>query len=140
MSVETDAIALAIRFFESDGYTVQDVSRARGHNGYDLLITRDGSATKVEVKGCTRPWQIPDPYETEFDPNRRLVADLLCVVYLMDPEQPSLCLIPRDAIPADMVKPKMGYRISGRFKKQEVLEQFWRPLHLTDDSRGQSDA
>lgn len=136
MSVETDAVELAKRYFANEGYTVQDVSRKRGHNGYDLLLIRDGAFTKVEVKGCTRPWQIPDPFVTEFDQDRRLVADYLCVVYLTDPRNPSLCLIPRDAIPVDLVKPKSGYRLSGRFKKREILEGFLRPLPFVESLDG----
>lgn len=128
MSVELDAIRVATAMFADDGYTAEDVSRKRGHNGYDLLLERGGTTVTVEVKGCTRPWQIPDPYVTEFDADKRLVADYLCVVYLMDPDHPAACVIPRDAIPPKMVLPKRGYRISGSFKTERSLRPYWRSI------------
>lgn len=134
MSVESDAIHHATLFFEQNGYSVQNVSRDPQHKGFDLLLTRDDEVTRVEVKGCSRPWQIPDPYVTEFDSDRRLVADYLCVVYLMNPNQPVICQIPRDAIPPEWVQPKSGYRISGRLKKRKHLEQYVKPYHLTRDA------
>ena len=103
MSVETDAVELAGRYFANQGYTVEDVSRKRGHNGYDLIISKDGETTRIEVKGCSREWQIPDFYFTEFDQNRRLVADYLCVVYFLDGRDPFLCIVPRDSIPPEHV-------------------------------------
>ena len=132
MSVEKPAIARAKAFYASEGYEVEDVSRVRGHNGYDLVATRDGITQKVEVKGCSRPWQIPDFFVTEFDENQRLVADVLCVVYFAPELKGTICLIPRDAIPAEFVVPKRGYRISGRFKKQSVLSQFARQVAVDD--------
>lgn len=127
VSVEIEAMVLATRLFEGDGYVVQDVSRKRGYNGYDLLLTRDGGTATVEVKGCTRAWHIPDSFATEFK-NKRLVADFLCVVYLMDRDYPWACVIPRDAIPPEVITPKYGYRISSKFKKRGVLEVFRREL------------
>lgn len=124
VDVERGAVALAIRYLEHQGYEVDDVSRTRGHNGYDLLARRAEDEIKVEVKGCTREWGIPDPYETEFDEERRLVADFLYVVYFLDGARPQLCVIPRNAIDPELVKPKSGYRISGRFKKESVLSKF----------------
>lgn len=127
MSVETDGIRHASNFFEKQGFEVEDVSHNSAHRGCDLLITRGPDVLRVEVKGCTRPWQIPDPYVTEFDSEHLLVADYLCVVYLMNPDAPDLCLIPRDAIPPEYVKPKSGYRISSKFKKRAVLEKYLQP-------------
>jgi hypothetical protein len=122
--VERDAIAYAKRYLERQGYGVVDVTRTRGHNGYDLLAQREGEQLKIEVKGCTRPWQIPDPYVTEFDGERRLVADLLYVVYFLDGGKPELCIIPRDAIDPDMITPRQGWRISPRFKNETVLARY----------------
>ena len=134
MSVEIDGMELAKRHFSSEGYDVDDVSRKRGHNGYDLVVSRNGESSKIEVKGCTREWQIPDPYFTEFDEQRTLVADYLCVVYMIDGRDPFICIIPRDAIPPEQVTLKQAYRISGKFKKEAVLKPYSRPLSL-----GQSD-
>ncbi len=83
---------------------------------------------KIEVKGCSRPWGIPDPYITEFDDERRLIADFLYVVYMLEGEEPKLCVIPRDALNPDDIVPKFGYRIASRFKKKSVLEKFLQPL------------
>jgi len=128
MSVEKLAINLARLYFESEGFDVDDVSRKRGHNGYDFLIRSGDGQLTVEVKGCSRMWHIPDLYETEFDAGRRLVADFICVVYFIDGCEPQICVVPRDGIPPEVVKPKSGYRISSSFKKQQVLEKYLRPL------------
>lgn len=134
MRVELRAIALARRYFQQEGYSVQDVSRKRGHNGYDFLIEKSGKTLKVEVKGATRRWGIPDPYNTEFDEQRRLVADLLCVVYFIPAESPKLCLIPRDAISPEYVSVRTGFRISSRFKNQKNLEQYLQPFALEEEN------
>lgn len=128
MSVELQAMELAKRYFAAQGYDVEDVSRKRGHNGYDLVITSNDEILTVEVKGCSREWHIPDPFCTEFDDDKRLVADKLCVIYLLEGCPPSVCLIPRDAIPPEHVKPKHGYRIGSAFKKKAILEQYWSEL------------
>ena len=132
MRVELEAIKLAKDYFESEGYGVDDVSRKRGHNGYDFIITRDRERQTVEVKGCSREWQIPDLFGTEFDESKRLIADLLCVIYLCDSTNPSVCIIPREAIPPDHVVRKTGYRISGKFKRRDVLEKYWKPLRRSE--------
>ena len=123
-----EAIGLAKAHFAGDRFVVEDVSRKRGHNGYDLIISRGSERRTVEVKGCSREWQIPDLFSTEFDESRVLIADLLCVVYLFDRSNPSICVIPREAIPPEYVVPKMGFRISGKFKRRDVLEKYWKPL------------
>ncbi|HUG80787.1 MAG TPA: hypothetical protein VML01_03935 [Bryobacterales bacterium] len=123
--VEKRAMRAAKSHFENEGYSVQDVTRVRGHNGYDLIIARGAESAKVEVKGCSREWDIPDFYSTEFDSDRRLVADLLCVVYLLSAEaDPRICVLPRDAIPTNVVVPKFGFRIQSGFKKRHVLEKY----------------
>lgn len=133
--IELQAIRIAKSYFEDQGYSVKDVSRVRGHNGYDLVVTRGNELQKVEVKGCSREWQIPDLFSTEFDENRRLVADLLCVVYVTSGGPPSgMCVIPRHAVLPEYVKPKSGFRISSRFKKKATLEQFHVTLPPAEDA------
>jgi hypothetical protein len=126
--VEHRAVALVERYYESKGWNVRNVSKARGeHGGYDLLVTKGDELLKVEVKGCTRLFGIPDPYHTEFHPEtRELVADVLCVVYFLPgAEHPQLAIIPRAAISPDHVIPKFGYRISGRFKNAKAITPFF---------------
>ena len=125
--VEHRAVRFAESYFRKQGWDVQNVSHARGaHGGYDLFLQREAEQLRVEVKGCTRLYQIPDPYVTEFDPDsRKLIADVLCVVYFLDTaDAPQLALIPRDAIPTESVIPKFGYRISGRFKNAQNIGRF----------------
>jgi hypothetical protein len=127
-SVEVRAMAVAREYYQQLGWEVTNVSRARGeHGGYDLLLKKGDERMNVEVKGSTRPYGIPDPYHTEFDPNtRRLIADVLCVVYFLpQTELPKLAIIPRDKIPPEYVVPRLGYRISGKFKNAKTLEKFF---------------
>lgn len=125
-SVEKRAIQKAYNFYKRGGFEVARVSGQRGHGGHDLLVTRGRLKLKIEVKGCTRPWGIPDLYGTEIDRRNRLVADYLCVVYFLDGSEPYVCEIPRDDIPRSMVVPKLGYRIRSPFKKKDVLERYCR--------------
>ena len=131
--VEERAIKVAIAHLEKQGYTVNNVSKGKGpnseHRGYDLIAQKAGGVPiRIEVKGCTRLWGIPDPYVTEFDSNRRLVADFLYVVYLCNPEHPQLCAIPREALRPELLIPKFGYRISSRFKNKKSLEPYMQQL------------
>jgi hypothetical protein len=124
-SVENQAVAIATAFYAYQGFHVEDVSRKRGHAGYDLLLTRDGDVLRIEVKGCTRPYGIPDPYYSEFDPNTKLlIADFLCVVYLFPGKPTEIAVIPREAIPPDFVQVKLGYRISGKFENERTMRHF----------------
>lgn len=132
MRVELRAISLARQYFEAKGYSVVDVSRARGHNGYDFLVKRAGKELKIEVKGASRRWGIPDPYHTEFDKDGRLIADILCVVYLIEGEKPKICLIPRDAIGPEHIAVRTGYRISSKLKKEKVLGQYVVPFEFLE--------
>lgn len=130
--VENDAIEVATKYLEKEGYTVQNVSRGKGrdseHRGYDLVADKDGARIKIEVKGCTRPWNIPDPYATEFDDDHRLVADFLYVVYFINEQPVRLCGVPRDAFKPEDITKKLGYRISSRFKNKKSLEPYLREL------------
>ena len=131
-NVEVRAIAIVTEYFQNLGYKVDNVSKGKRpgseHRGYDLLAHKPGETIKIEVKGCTRLWGIPDPYDTEFDVDRRLVADLLCVVYLGDPEKPKLCVIPRDGISPDDIVPKKAYRFRSGFKSEKTLCAYLREL------------
>jgi hypothetical protein len=129
--VEHRAVKFVTGYYERQGWKVENVSKARGtHGGYDLFATKDSDSLKIEVKGCTRPFGIPDPYHTEFDKDTRLlVADVLCVVYyLPGTTAPQLAIIPREAILPEHVTPKHGYRISGRFKNAKSISPWFVPL------------
>lgn len=71
---------------------------------------------------------IPDPYVTEFDTNRRLIADFIYVVYFLKNASPQLCAVPREAFKPEDIRPRAGYRISSRFKNKKSLEPYLRPL------------
>lgn len=125
-------MAIASKHLESDGFIVQDVSHDASHKGYDLLARKADVVVRIEVKGCSVMWGIPDPYETEFDADRKLVADYLYVVYLLDDCEPQLCVIPRDAIDPEHVRVRIGYRISGKFTNERALKQYLVPLNSGD--------
>ena len=127
VKVEHLAVALVTRYYESRGWEVLNVSKARGqHGGYDLFATKGEDSLKIEVKGCTRPFGIPDPYHTEFHPEtRQLIADVLCVAYFIQGEKPQLAIIPRDSIPPEHITQKIGYRISSRFKNAKTITPFF---------------
>jgi hypothetical protein len=125
-SVELRAIEVVTRYYKEDGYEVENVTRVRGkHYGYDLVVQKNSTQLKVEVKGCTKLYQIPDSYSTQFDKaTRQLIADFLCVVCFQDPQNPQLAIIPREAILPEYVIPKYGYRISGKFKNAKMMGRF----------------
>jgi hypothetical protein len=129
---EEKAIEVATQYLQKQGYEVTNVSKSKRrnsqHKGYDLVAQKPGQQPiTIEVKGCTRPWGIPDPYETEFKEGR-LVADFLYVVYLIDREPAQLCAIPRDAFKPEHIKLKAAYRISSRFKNKSSLESYLQKL------------
>src|SRR6185312_898182 len=128
--VENRAIDYATQYLEKQGYLVENVSRGKRanseHNGYDLLARKKGNADlRIEVKGCSRPWGIPDPYATEFK-DGQLVADFLYVVYFLKDSAPQLCAIPREAFKPDDIVVKWGYRIRSGFKNKKSLEPYMR--------------
>ena len=93
--------------------------------GYDYLVTKGSEQLKVEVKGCSRPFGIPDPYHTEFhSESRQLVADVMCVACFIPGTPPQLAILPRAAILPEHVIQKVGYRISTRFKNAKTINQF----------------
>jgi|SRR5208337_85638 len=118
------AISVSMRYFESKQYSVEDVSGKPEHRGYDLIIKKGQENLEIEVKGSKNIWRIPDFHVTEFDEEKRLIADFLCVVYLIELEEPKVCMIPRDAILPEYVSPLCGYRISSKFTKESVLRPF----------------
>jgi Glu-tRNA(Gln) amidotransferase subunit E-like FAD-binding protein len=81
--IEIKAIKYAKEMYRQIGWTVTNVTRAGGaHTGYDLHLERGSEKLRVEVKGCSRLYQIPDLYSSEIDKETlRLIADELCVVY-----------------------------------------------------------
>lgn len=129
LRVENRAIEFVVQYLVRQGYGVKNVSRSKRSNpaykGFDLLAEKPGVAgVKIEVKGSSRAWQIPDLFSTELDEQLRLVADYLYVVYFLGESDPQLCVIPRDAINREHVSRKSGYRISSRFKNRQSLEKF----------------
>ncbi len=123
--VEIRAMNLAEHYYKKKGWEVKNVARLGAeHIGYDLLLERGSERRKVEVKGCTTLYGIPDPYHTEFDDSLRLVADELFVAYFLPEGQRKLAIIPREKIPAKYVLPRHGYRISGKFKNAKEMDEF----------------
>ncbi len=122
--IEQDAMRPAETYLKNRGWCVEDVSKNRRHKGYDFLARKGHKKVKIEVKECSRPWGIRDPYSTEFDEQKRLVADYLYVVYFIENERPRLCIIPRDAIKREDLTTKVSYCISSRFKKESVLRPY----------------
>jgi len=131
--VEGRAIAIVTEYFQKLGYDIDNVSTGKRpeseHRGYDLIARKPGESIKIEVKGCTRRWGIPDPYETEFDSEKRLVADLLCIAYFFGSET-QLCVIPRDAIKPEDIVPRKGYRFRSHFKSARSLSQYLQELRI----------
>jgi hypothetical protein len=127
MSIEKRAIEFVQRYLEKRWRQVENVAYKRHHPGYDFIATNDKKRIRIEVKGCSRRWGIPDLYFTEVAKSPKcLVADYLYVVYFIGRESPRLCKIPRKAIKSEFFIPKMAYRISGRFKNERMLS------HLMD--------
>jgi Protein NO VEIN, C-terminal len=129
---EDKAIQIATQYLQKQGYEVTNVSKGKRpnseHKGYDLVAQKPGEAPiTIEVKGCTKPWGIPDPYETEFK-DGRLVADFLYVVYLLKDEPAQICAIPRDAFNPEYLTQKITYRISSRFKNKKSLQPYLQSL------------
>ena len=122
--LDQKAIHIARQYLEFRGYTVEDASTSLAHTGYNLIVKRNTENLKIAVKASTRPWNIPDLQPTEVDAVRSLVADFLYVVCLIGKEEPKLCIIPREAIKPEHVRPKSGWRISSRFKNESTLKPF----------------
>jgi hypothetical protein len=122
--IEIRAMKAALEHYERLGWSVENVSKARGlHAGYDLFLTNGSNEKRVEVKGCSKLYQIPDLYSSEIDPNTmKLIADELCVVYFTSPSNDNqIAIIPRERISSEYISPKSGWRISSRFKKKEYI-------------------
>ena len=80
-----------------------------------------------EAEGA-RPWDIPDLDASDFDDERRHVADFLYIVYVTGRKEPKLYIIPREAIKPEFLIPKFRYHISAKFKKETVLKPFLHAL------------
>jgi hypothetical protein len=132
--VENDAMDAAKRFYERkyENCKVEDTARARGgHGGYDLLVTTDNRAIKVEVKGRfvkkgADPYGIPDLHHTEVDrESRQLIADELCVVYFFpNVEAYRIAIISRADIVREHLEDKLGYRIKSASKNRKFIKRF----------------
>jgi hypothetical protein len=127
--VEVRAMKLAEVYYKNKDWKVKNVARLGGeHGGYDLLLEKDSEQRRVEVKGCTSLYGIPDPHHTEFDKDRRLVADELFVAYFLAGGQRKLAIIPRNELDPEYVEPKHGYRIKGSFKNARMMSRFLREI------------
>ena len=127
MRVENLAINAALTHFaQKPGWSVQHVSGKPGHSGYDLFATdQRGKHVRIEVKGSSHEWQIPDLYSSEVDPSTGLlVADLLCLVYCVAGVAKSLTAIPREEIRPDELWRKATYYISGKVKKASRIGKY----------------
>ena len=124
-SVEDRAIKMARRFFEKNGWAVEDVSHCRGdHAGYDLAISQGSKQLKVEVKGSEKLYcGIPDLYGTEVNRDKTLVADLLCVGYSPPGGVPKLAVLYRSDIPSTALVRKICYRIKPRYKNRKRIAE-----------------
>ena len=119
-------------YYEKKGWKVTNVAHPRHrneHSGYDLFLERGSEQRKVEVKGCSTLYGIPDPYHTEFvanpDGSLRLVADELCIVYFLPDGKRKRAIIPREEIGPEFVEVlRPSYRISSKFKKAQAMEEF----------------
>jgi hypothetical protein len=127
--IELGAMKFAESYYEKSGWKVKNMSRKGGeHAGYDLYLERGSEERKVEVKGCTKLYGIPDFYHAEIDrESKRLVADELCVVYFLPGRKHKLAIIPREDIPPDSVVPKLGYRLR-KFKNARVMKKFFEEI------------
>lgn len=127
MRTEQKAVAFAIRWWRRRGYRVENVSNTRGHNGYDLLARKRSRRYKIEVKGCTRMWQVPDFHQTEVD-GRGIVADFLQVVYYLEGRRKAFsCVVPRSKLPRSVFRPLGRFRLASRLKKESALKPCLNP-------------
>lgn len=123
--VELRAMKCATHHYEKSGWEVKDVAGLGGeYAGCDLFLKRGSQQRKIEVKGCTKLYGIPDFYDTEIDPeSKRLVADELCVVYYLPGGQRKLAIIRRDDILPENIVTKLAYRLR-KFKNAKVMTKF----------------
>jgi len=125
MSIENRAMEFVQGFLEKNYRQVENVSKNPDDRGYDFTARNGKKRLKIEVKGCSHPWGIPDLYFTEVAKSpKRLVADYLYVVYFIGRKSPQICKIPRKAIKSEFFSLKRSYRISGRFKNKRMLGPF----------------
>jgi len=73
----------SMKFLEDRGYKCTDVSEIKGnHRGYDFIAKKDGKEIKIEVKASADEHKIPDCHATEFDEDKKIIADFLYIVRL----------------------------------------------------------
>ena len=127
--IEYKAIEIVSEALRRQKFEVLNVSTNREHKGFDILAKKGRKKLRVEVKACSRLWQIPDPFSTEFTEDKKLVADVLWIVYFDGKRRPiGDCQIPRKAIPADMVVKKWAWRFRSGFKKESVLKKYFKKI------------
>lgn len=107
------------------------------YKGCDFVVkNKKGREIKIEVKGATREYGIPDPYHTEFKKDGTLVADYMYIFYLNKKRNLrliNLFEISRKNFKKEMkklggrkkfIKKKIGWVINSRFKKKEVMDKY----------------
>jgi hypothetical protein len=119
---EVKAMRYVRKWAKEHRITPRDMSR-KGL-GYDyLFVYHDGRTEKVEVKGVSKPYGIPDMRLNEFR-NKRLKADYLMVVgNATSPRRERLYRIPRNAIKPKNLKLLQTYRII-RFQGKKNMEKY----------------
>jgi hypothetical protein len=116
--------------YRAQGWDVDNVARrTKQHVGYDLFLKKGPEQRRVEVKGCSSLYGIPDLNHTEFSADAngslRLVADELCVVYFLPNGKCKRAIIPGEKILPRFVQTlKPMYRISGKFKNAREMDKF----------------
>jgi transposase len=97
--------------------------RLCSRRGSDRFIYDDGKIEKVEVKGVSKPYGIPDMRVNEFR-NKRLKADYLLVVEnVTTPRKRRLYKIPRIAIKPNNLILLQTYRIT-RFQGKKNMNKY----------------
>ena len=118
---EVEAMRFVRRWAESHKIRVKDVS----HEGlsYDYQFTyQNGKTDKVEVKGVSKPYGIPDMRVNEFL-RKRLKADyLLIVANIVSGKRRRLYKILREDIKPSNLKILHTYRIT-RFQGRRNMEK-----------------
>jgi len=119
---ELRSIEFVKRWAEKKGITVRKPS-SKGA-GYDLeFVHPDGGVEKIEVKGSSKVYSIPDMRVSEFE-GKSLKADFLYVVgNVLSPGEEHLYVIPRGALKPENLRLRQTYFIS-RFQTKINMEKY----------------